>query len=145
MTNLKEVNKSKDHTERATSTDKRESPTHISHRGGRSESGGLVPRFTKLDFPRFNGTVDPIVWLSYCDNFFHHQRTPEEEKLIIASFHLDVDAQLWFFKLQRDIPNISWPNFKSQCELHFGPPIRSNKLGELSKLRETSTLDQCQF
>eukprot|EP00257_Ricinus_communis_P017974 XP_015576546.1 uncharacterized protein LOC107261479 [Ricinus communis] len=135
-----------------------DSPNNTTNRGGRiqcdrvnqgdrsttADMGGLVPRFTKLDFPRFNGTADPIVWLSCCDNFFLHQHTVEEDKVILASFHLEGDAQLWFLKLQRDRPNISWANFKVQCQLHFGPSIRSSKLGELSKLKQSNTVEDYQ-
>ncbi|EEF35592.1 conserved hypothetical protein [Ricinus communis] len=63
-----------------------DSPNNTTNRGGRIQSdrvnqgdrsatadmGGFVPRFTKLDFPRFSGTADPIVWLSCYDNFFLH-------------------------------------------------------------------------
>ncbi|XP_055960653.1 transposon Tf2-1 polyprotein [Mercurialis annua] len=135
-----------------------DSPNNTANRGGRiqrdrtnqgdrsttADTGGFVPRFTKLDFPRFNGTADPIVWLSCCDNFFLHQHTIDEDKVILASFHLEGDAQLWFLKLQRDRPNISWDNFKVQCQLRFGPPIRSSKLGELSKLKQSSTVEDYQ-
>lgn len=48
-------------------------------------------------------------------------------------------------KLERERPQLSWEDFKFQCNLRFGPPIRSNKLGELSKLRQTSTVKDYQW
>uniref|UniRef100_A0A2C9UMK5 Uncharacterized protein n=1 Tax=Manihot esculenta TaxID=3983 RepID=A0A2C9UMK5_MANES len=30
----------------------------------------IVPRYTKLDFPLFNGTKNPLGWLNQCEQFF---------------------------------------------------------------------------
>jgi hypothetical protein len=65
-----------------------------------------------LEFPFYDGKIDLLVWLNYCDHYFHHQHIPEEEKVEIASYHLDEDAQVWFLKLDRDRPGISWEEFK---------------------------------
>ncbi|OMO91438.1 Retrotransposon gag protein [Corchorus capsularis] len=54
------------------------------------------------------------------------------------------DAQLWFLKLERNHPAITWDAFAQQCNLRFGPPIRRNKLGELVKLRQTGSVDDYQ-
>lgn len=57
---------------------------------------------------------------------------------------MERDAQLWFIKLERDRPQLSWEEFKNNCNLHFGPPIRSNKLGKLSKIKQTGTVEEYQ-
>ncbi|KAH0776242.1 hypothetical protein KY290_007653 [Solanum tuberosum] len=64
--------------------------------GSGSESGGnsMIPKYTKLDFPRFRGQKDPLGWLNRCEHFFQHQHTLEEEKIGLASFHLEGIAQL---------------------------------------------------
>ena len=49
-----------------------------------SGSSSIVPKFTKFDFPRFNGQDDPLGWLSRCEHFFRHQQTLEEEKVSLA-------------------------------------------------------------
>lgn len=85
-----------------------------------------------------------MVWLNRCENFFHHQRTPEEERVSLASLHLEEDAQVWYLKLARDKPQLTWANFKYHCNLRFGPPTGSNKLGELSKLKQTGSVEQFQ-
>ncbi|KAF2309773.1 hypothetical protein GH714_002713 [Hevea brasiliensis] len=82
-----------------------------------SESSGehlVVPKYTKLDFPRYNGLEDPLGWLSRCQLFFKHQSTLEEEKVGLASIHLEGIAQL--------------------C----------NKLGELAKLKQTGSVEDYQ-
>uniref|UniRef100_A0A0V0HJV6 Putative ovule protein n=1 Tax=Solanum chacoense TaxID=4108 RepID=A0A0V0HJV6_SOLCH len=110
--------------------------------GSGSETGGsfTIPRHTKLDFPRFNGQEDPLGWLNGCEHFFRHQQTLEEEKVGLASFHLEGNAQLWFLQLETDLPQLSWDDFKRHCNLRFGPPIRSQKLGELAKLRQIGSV-----
>ncbi|XP_049388846.1 uncharacterized protein LOC125853216 [Solanum stenotomum] len=110
--------------------------------GSKSDAGGssFIPRYTKLDFPRFTSQGDPLGWLNRCDHFFRHQQTPDEEKVSLASFHLEGNAQLWFLQLETDLPEPSWDEFKRYCNLRFGPPIRSQKLGELAKLRQIGSV-----
>ncbi|KAG8646780.1 hypothetical protein MANES_09G027033v8 [Manihot esculenta] len=109
-------------------------------------SGGssIVPKFTKLDFPCYDGLEDPLGWLARCQHFFRHQQTPEEEKVSLASYHLEWIAQLWYMQLLNDILDSNWDEFTHQCNLRFGPPIRSNKLGELAKLKQTGSVAEYQ-
>ncbi|KAG6495596.1 hypothetical protein ZIOFF_043422 [Zingiber officinale] len=111
---------------------------------GHEEGSSYIPRYSKLDFPRYDGESDPLGWLNRCDHFFLHQRTLEEEKVGLASFHLEGDGQLWFIKLERDRPHIQWEEVKYQCNLRFGPPIRYNKLGELAKLQQSGSVEEYQ-
>lgn len=60
----------------------------------------------------------------------------------LASFHLEGDAQLWFLKLERDSPNLTWEVFREFWHFRFGHPIRSNKLGELYKLRQIGVVEE---
>ncbi|EOY29075.1 Uncharacterized protein TCM_030492 [Theobroma cacao] len=46
--------------------------------------------------------------------------------------------------MEVDTPQPSWDEFKRQCHLRFGPPIRSHKLGELAKLRQSGTVPDYQ-
>ncbi|WMV58367.1 hypothetical protein MTR67_051752, partial [Solanum verrucosum] len=62
------------------------------------------------------------------------KQTPEEEKVGLAFLYLEGNAQLWFRQLEIDMAQPSWDEFKRQRNLHFGPPIISQKLGELTKL-----------
>ena len=72
--------------------------------------------------------------MNRCEHFFRHQQNPEEERVGLASFHLEGNAQLWFLQLEIDMPQTSWDEIKLQYNLRFGPPIRSQKLGQLAKL-----------
>ncbi|KAJ9180942.1 hypothetical protein P3X46_009126 [Hevea brasiliensis] len=45
---------------------------------------------------------------------------------------------------QHHNPEPTWTDFESQCNKRFGPPIRSNKLGELAKLKQTGSVEDYQ-
>jgi hypothetical protein len=115
--------------------------------GGRDNGFGRGyggPREPKLSFPRFDGESDPLPWLNKCDGFFRGYRTLEEDKVWLASLHLDGAAALWYIQLERDLGIVSWPRFAEYANLRFGPPIRSNTLGELKDLQRTGTVEEYQ-
>uniref|UniRef100_A0A0A9EUF1 Retrotransposon gag domain-containing protein n=1 Tax=Arundo donax TaxID=35708 RepID=A0A0A9EUF1_ARUDO len=95
---------------------------------------GMVPRYFKLDFPHYDGKDDPLPWLTWCKQFFKGQRTEERHNVWMASFHMDGDAHHWYFHLERSRGELPWEEFKRLCNIWFGPPIRSNPLGELRSL-----------
>jgi hypothetical protein len=51
-----------------------------------------TPRFYKLEFPTYDGTVDPLNWLNQCEQFFRGQRTLASNRTWLASYHLTVAA-----------------------------------------------------
>ena len=98
-----------------------------------------------LIFPIFDDSVDVLGWLKWWEHSFHHQWTAEEDRVGLASFHLDGDAQFWFLKSERDWSDLVWQQFKHYCNTHFGPPFCSNKLGKLSKMHHISTMEDYQW
>lgn len=58
----------------------------------------------------------------------------------VASFNLEGEGQRWFLKLEKDHPSLSWDEFKGFCLKRFGPPIRDDILGELSKLHQVGSV-----
>jgi hypothetical protein len=83
------------------------------------------PRFQKLDFPRYDGKPDPLLFINKCESYFHQQRTMPEEKMWMASYNLEDVAQLWFIQLQDDEGMPPWGRSKELLHLRFGPPLRS--------------------
>ncbi|KAL6320901.1 hypothetical protein AAG906_010710 [Vitis piasezkii] len=70
----------------------------FNYRGPRDSTesyGAVIPRVTKLDFPRFNGSEDPTSWICRVEQFFEFQKIAEEEKVPLATYHLEGEAQLW--------------------------------------------------
>jgi hypothetical protein len=91
-----------------------------------------------LSFPTYDGKEDPLGWLNRCERFFNAQRTREDDKVWLASFHLLGSAQQWYFVIERDAGTPSWDAFKQLCHQRFGPPLTTNHLAELARLPFTA-------
>nr|AAL82656.1 retrotransposon protein, putative, unclassified [Oryza sativa Japonica Group]AAM18147.1 Putative gag-pol polyprotein [Oryza sativa Japonica Group] len=103
--------------------------------------GDRPPRYHKLDFPKFDGRGDPLPFLNRCEQFFRGQRTPEDNKVWLASYHLLDGAQQWYTRLERDHEPPSWHRFSELLNMRYGPPLHSTPLGELAACRRTTTVD----
>jgi len=102
----------------------------------------FFPSHKKWDFPRFDGTVDPMLFLNKCEAYFRQHRTMAEERVRMASYHMDEVAQLWYIQLQDDEGTPSWGHFKDLLNLRFGPPLRSAPMFELADCRRTGTVEE---
>jgi hypothetical protein len=100
------------------------------------------PRFQKLDFPRYDGKTDPMLFINKCESYFRQQRTMTEERVWMASYNLEDVAQLWYIQLQEDEGTPPWGHFKELLHLRFGPPLRSASLFELAECRRTGTMEE---
>jgi hypothetical protein len=60
------------------------------HHWSRQEKGSYI-RPLKMDFPRFFGE-EPIIWLDHVAQYFKLQQTPEEQKVTLAAFNLEGEA-----------------------------------------------------
>ncbi|KAK3121330.1 hypothetical protein QOZ80_8BG0650860 [Eleusine coracana subsp. coracana] len=74
---------------------------------GSTNSVGEHRHTTKLNFPHFDGEVDPLPWINTCETYFRGMKTLEEEKVWTASLHLDGAAAEWFLALDRDNPGLT--------------------------------------
>jgi hypothetical protein len=102
--------------------------------------GQAAPRFYKLEFPTYDGTVDPLNWINQCEQFFRGQRTLASDRTWLASYHLTGAAQTWYFAIEQDEGMPTWVRFKEHCHLQFGPAVRDSRLAELGRLPFTSTI-----
>ncbi|XP_066344329.1 uncharacterized protein [Miscanthus floridulus] len=100
------------------------------------------PKHKKWDFPHYDGTSDPMLFLNKCEAYFRQHRTMTEERVRMASYHLDDAAQLWFIQLQEDEGSPSWGNFKDLLNLRFGPPLHSAPMFELAQCRREGTVEE---
>ncbi|KAF2300481.1 hypothetical protein GH714_013763 [Hevea brasiliensis] len=75
-------------------------------------TSSYTPKMVKLDFPRFDEKEDATSWVCRAEQFFQFHRTPDEDRVEIASFHMIGDAQLWYQVLRRENPSITWDEFK---------------------------------
>jgi hypothetical protein len=63
----------------------------------------------------------------------------------MSSLHMDGAAAEWYYALEREYGMVTWHRFTEFINLHFGPPLRSNPLGELKELRRTGSVDEYQW
>ena len=68
------------------------------HGGASERLGG--PRFSKIDFPSYNGAKDPLNWLHHYEQFFRGQRTLASDRVWLASYHMTGVAQTWYYALE---------------------------------------------
>ena len=52
-------------------------------------------RLVKLDFPRFSGE-EPTSWIYKANQYFRYYKISKSEKLMMASFHMEGEALVWF-------------------------------------------------
>ena len=100
----------------------------------RSSSSGETPAAPshKLRFLKFDGSDDPITWLHKAEQFFRAYGTPDHLKVPTASFYLEAAASQWYYRLEKNQGAPTWPQFVDAINRRFGPPLRSNPLGELT-------------
>jgi hypothetical protein len=90
-----------------------------------------------------------LPWLHRCDQFFHAAHTVEVEKVWLTTFYMEGTVQQWYYRLERNRQDNnqgdpSWSQFCEFVNQRFGPPTRSNPLGELCHLRYTGSVDDYQ-
>jgi len=54
----------------------------------------------KLEFPRYSRD-DPTEWFNRVDQFFEYQETVDNQKVSLASFYLEGEANQWWQWLHR--------------------------------------------
>jgi hypothetical protein len=119
--------------------------TRDKHHQGFNNS--TAPKLAKLDFPRYNGVEDPTSWICRVEQFFEFQRTEETEKLAMAAYHLEGEAQMWYQLFRESEEALTWKSLKKGLHVRYGPTVFEDHFGDLTKLQQTgSTRDyQLQF
>ena len=138
----------------------RQEPTssNVNERSGQSSYGlshenieGGRPMFSsklaKLEFPKYSGD-DPTEWFTRVDQFFEYQGTLEAQKVSLASFHLEGEANQWWQWLRRayheEGKEVTWDIFVEELWSRFGPIDCEDFDKFLSKIRQTGSLREYQ-
>ncbi|KAJ0020779.1 hypothetical protein Pint_31593 [Pistacia integerrima] len=101
-------------------------------------------KLAKLEFPRFFGD-DPTEWFTRVDQFFEYQGTLESQKVSLASFHLEGEANQWWQWLRRSYKEegkevMTWEIFQEELWARFGPTECEDFDKVLSKVKQVGSL-----
>jgi hypothetical protein len=104
---------------------------------------GFANTSIKLDIPRFDGT-EALGWIFKINQFFDFHRTPEDQRLNIASFYMEGEALSWYQWMHSNGSLHSWAAFLHALELCFAPSQFDDPKGALFKLCQTTTVNDYQ-
>ncbi|KAL4318769.1 hypothetical protein GQ457_18G015560 [Hibiscus cannabinus] len=100
-------------------------------------------RLAKLEFPKFAGD-DPTEWLNKVQQFFTFQNVTEANKVSLASFHLEGEANQWWQWLLRTFKEegkeVTWLIFEEELWARFGPTDCEDFDEALSRVRQLGSL-----
>ncbi|KAL9435272.1 hypothetical protein AB3S75_021528 [Citrus x aurantiifolia] len=107
---------------------------HASHSYKEEVDGSRMifsSKMAKLEFPRYAGD-DPTEWFSKVFQFFEYQGTMEAQKVALASFHLEGEANQWWQWLHKAYKEegrtVTWRDFEEDFD------------EALSRVRQVGTL-----
>ncbi|XP_044500235.1 uncharacterized protein LOC123221450 [Mangifera indica] len=90
----------------------------------------------RLDFPRYDGTKDPITWIDRAEQFFAFHKTPLNAKVPLVAYHLEGGVHLWFQSFRGIRVWVTSEEFKQAINEYYGPTLLDDFYGELTKLTQ---------
>lgn len=96
-----------------------------------------------MDLPKF--TKDDVAgWVSKCEDYFGLDKTPEENRVTMASLALDEAWYLWYEGFKKSINGIiSWNRFAEGIKIRFCSRLQ-RPLEELMQLKQAGKLSEYQ-
>ena len=93
----------------------------------------------KLEFPRFS-SEDLVSWVYKANQYFRYYNTPIGEKLMLASFHMEGEALIWFQESEETEVFCDWEFLVQALHVRFGTTADDNPMETLTRLRQTTTM-----
>ncbi|CAL1377178.1 unnamed protein product [Linum trigynum] len=102
-------------------------------------------KLARLEFPTF-ARGDPTVWFSRVEQFIEFQDVPEEQRVNLASYHLEGDANQWWQWLRRTYRTeglrITWDTFSYELWSRFRDTAGTSFDEALWGIRQMGTLTE---
>lgn len=103
----------------------------------------IPAKHIKVEMPRFDGK-EAEEWIFSVRRYFIFNKIPEDQKLLIVSFHLDGTARKWFAWMEASNMLTDWKNFVEAVVRKFTSIHYSLPGGKLSKLCQDGTVSEYQ-
>ncbi|KAF7831756.1 Retrovirus-related Pol polyprotein [Senna tora] len=109
-------------------------------------SGIFSSRNLKIEIPRFNGE-DAEGWVYSIEEFFEIYATPSDQRLKLASVHLDGPARDWYIWVEPNKTVSTYFEFISGILVRFGKTLYEDPKTALKKLQQENSGEdyQAQF
>ncbi|KAK8951688.1 hypothetical protein KSP39_PZI004152 [Platanthera zijinensis] len=99
-------------------------------------------RFSRLDFPRFSGD-EVLDWIYRCEQFFDLDGTTEDQKVRVASAHVEGKALYWHQAYMKARITRQWPHWEEYGKAiadRFGSLLIDDPMSDLKNLRQTGSV-----
>ena len=97
------------------------------------------PKSIKLEFPKFRGE-EPTAWVYKANQYFRYYKTPDPEKLLMAAFHMEGEALIWFQDGEEAGLFGNWLAFVQALQVRFGSTVYDDLMEALTRLRKTTSV-----
>ena len=78
------------------------------------------------------------------EQFFEFQKIAEEEKIPLAMYHLEGEAQLWYQILKEEEGEVTWLTLKEGLNSRYGPTEFDDFFGDLTRLKQVGSVREYQ-
>lgn len=96
-----------------------------------------VPKWIRLEFPHFDGN-NPASWVFKANHFFEFHQIPNNQKLLMVSFHMEGKALLWYQNTLDSCQFFGWESFVKALQVRFRPSTYNDPIEALTRLKQTS-------
>ena len=93
----------------------------------------------RLEFPKFS-REDPASWVYKANQYFKYYSTPIIEKLMLASFHMEGEALMWFQDSEEVGLFVDWESLIQALHIIFGAIAYDDPMETLTRLRQTTSV-----
>ena len=93
----------------------------------------------KLDFPRFS-CEEPESYVYKANQYFRYYNTSIREKLMLASFHMEGEALIWFQESEETRVFCDWKLLVQDLNVRFGSTAYDDPMETLKRLRQTTSM-----
>lgn len=119
---------------KATSPPRTSSPMTINHQ---DSTLAAIPKVVRLEFTRFKGE-NPSSWVYKVHQFLQLYNTPPNQKILLAAYHMEDEALVWFQDAEESGQFTSWEAFVRALHVRFGALTNDDLMETLTRLRQVS-------